>query len=547
MNQLQNWFSSPISPPIYQAPFYINASRVVLLLATIFVHLSSTSLHPTFPISESTVWVSWLISLYCLVVLALSYTHTFVKQNLYLFIFLLFYLVMFTLLQRVYFSRFDPQVNFLYLSISLLCSLFFNRKEHLLAFQLFGFIILAIAALSVDKTNEMVWVVIGRYLLLHCFIYFAIGFRIDRGQKLRQQDQQYKYLFERLNDGIMFISPLGRIQFVNDQLCEITAYSKTELLGMFVGKLILTAEESEIISSNGEKTSLIVAEGVERKLLRKDGREIWIRFSGSTINNRNQLLGYVGVCADITEQKETEQKLRQYSEKLSLTNKELEQFSYFASHDLKAPIHTISSFASLLQDYYAKSKAVDKEARKSIEIILRDSQRMNKLVDALQIYTGSGSEALEKRLVDMNEAIKEASENLAGFIHTNDAHIHSEDLPVIEADQVQIVRLIQNLIENAIIYRKDHSPVIHISASLNNSSTGYIFSFEDNGVGIDAKDYEKIFVMFQKVHTAQSEGLGIGLAVCKKIVENHKGRIWLKSVRGRGTTVYFFIPTKVHV
>ena len=344
----------------------------------------------------------------------------------------------------------------------------------------------------------------------------------------------------------MFIGPIGSIQYVNDQLCEITGYNRRELLSMKLGELILSAEESE--STNEEREQfLLLAENIERKLTHKDERVIWVRFSSSEIRDRQSLIGYVGVCADITEQKEAANTLRRYSEKLDLSNQELEQFSYFASHDLKAPIHTINSFAEFLQNEYLKGETVSAEAHKAMEIIMQDSQRMSKLVDALQIYTSSGNEALEYEVIDMNTAVKEAIDNLTVFVHANDAQIHYEDLPLIEADHTQIVRLIQNLIENAIIYRKDYAPIIRIKANLNNSSTGYVFSFEDNGVGIDPKDYEKIFVMFQKVHPNQSQGLGIGLAICKKIIENHKGRIWLKSIKGRGTTIYFFLPTQVHV
>ena len=550
MNQLQNWLTSPLTSPAYQARFYTKASRVILLLASIFVYLSNTPFFDAESVSQSTISVSWVIISYCLIIFGLSYIQNFVKKYLYLFVLLLFYLIMFALLQRVYFSKFPATLNFLYTTISLLCCLFFTRKLHLRTFQLFTFGLLLVAILlgvfyEEITPRENAWLIIGRYAVLHAFIYLAIGFRIGRSLKLRKQDKQYKHLFERLNDGIMFVGPLGSIQYVNDQLCEITGYEKHELEAMTLGQLILTVDENE--EADEKEKSLILAENLERKIKHKDGWEIWIRFSSSKIKKRSKLLGYVGVCADITQQKEAENQLRRYSEKLSLSNKELEHFSYFASHDLKSPIQAITGFAEFLRKEYTSGKTVSSEARNAINHIMQDSQRMSQLVDALQIYTSSGDEAIQYELVDMNMAVEEASDKLSGFIHANDAHIEYDDLPVIEADHTQIVRLLQNLIENAIIYRKDHSPVIHIKASLNNSSTGYVFSFEDNGVGIDPKDYEKIFVMFQKVNPNQTQGLGIGLAICKKIVENHNGRIWLKSIKGRGTTIYFFLPTQVHV
>lgn len=546
MSQLQYWFSSHVNTSPFQAKFLLNASRAILLLAALIIPFSNTRLHPYIPISQTSVWVGWLISGYCIIILLLSYLNAYVKRSLSLFVMLLFYLLMFALVQRVYFAAFEPEVNFLYLSISFLCCLYFNKKSRLLAFQLFSFGILVVAAALAPAAKESLWLVLGRYGVVHLLTFLVIGFRIDRGQKLRQQDIQYRSLFENLNEGVMFIGPLGRIQMVNDKMVDISGYERHELLSMYAGQLILLPEKEESSGENGQLTSLVVAKGTECRLQRKDESEIWVRFSSAPIRQQQQLLGYVGVCADITAEKNTEQTLRRYSEKLSLSNKELEQFSYFASHDLKAPIHTVASFARLLKQYYQQKKPVDAEARKAMSIMLKDAQRMHKLVDALQIYTRSGTEMVHKEQVDMNEVVKEACENLAGFIHTNDARLKVDELPFVEADKVQMVRLIQNLIENAIIYRKDHAPIIHISYSLNSSASRYIFSVEDNGVGIEAQDYEKIFGMFQKADSPQSQGLGVGLAVCKRIVENHQGKIWLKSVKGRGTTVYFSIPTREH-
>lgn len=543
MNQLQHWISSPQQDSAHQR-FLLNAQRVILLLASGFIHLFNTPLHPYESISETTLWVAWIISLYALCTLLLSYVHPYVRQNVYLFVLLLFYLAMFALGQRVVFNRLDPEINFFFLSISLLCCLFFNKKLQLLAFQLFTFAVLAVAVLLVDTPREPVWLVLGRYAVVHALIFLALGFRIDRGRKLRRQDLQYRYLLSNLNDGVVFFDATGRLLFANDQMLSMTGFEQEELLEMNAAELFQAGSETE---NDSVKALLQQVGDQDRKLRRNHAQNAWVRFSSSPMKLEGTLTGYVGVCSDITDRKQTEQRLRQYAEKLGLSNRELEQFSYYASHDLKVPIHAISSFSSVLKQYYLTQKPVDQEAHNAMEAILQDAQRMEALVDALQIYTSSGSDTVEKEMLDMNLIIREAAENLSGFIFTNDAQLEVDELPVIQADRIQMLRLMQNLIENAIIYRKNHAPFIRITSSLSNDSTGYVFSVEDNGVGIDAKDYEKIFMMFQKVNPDQSQGLGVGLAVCKKIVENHKGRIWLKSFKGRGTTVYFFIPTPVHV
>lgn len=227
------------------------------------------------------------------------------------------------------------------------------------------------------------------------------------------------------------------------------------------------------------------------------------------------------------------------NKELERKNKELEQFAYVASHDLQEPLRTISSFVELLQKQYKGQ--LDDKADKYIEYILQASTRMRVLITDLLEYSRIGARQELKR-VDCNIVLNEALNDLGAAIEETGADIKADPLPVIDGFQTEIKLLFQNLAVNALKFRrKDVQPRIKISAKKRSDS--WQFSFADNGIGIAKEHNERIFVIFQRLHTRNEyEGSGIGLSHCKKIVELHKGKIWLESEPGKGTTFYFTIP-----
>jgi len=227
------------------------------------------------------------------------------------------------------------------------------------------------------------------------------------------------------------------------------------------------------------------------------------------------------------------------NEELAHSNAELKDFAHVVSHDLKGPLYTIDGFAKLLARRY-KGK-MDTKADEFIQCIVDGIQRMQELIKDLLEYSQIGMKAKSIGPIDCSLVVEKAISNLRAAIEENKALVTYDGLPAIIADPSQMTSLFQNLIDNAIKFRGDGTPAIHISAKRKGDE--WIFSVQDNGIGIDPMDSEGIFGMFQRLHgSADYPGTGIGLATCKKIVESHGGRIWVESEPGKGSTFFFTIP-----
>lgn len=226
---------------------------------------------------------------------------------------------------------------------------------------------------------------------------------------------------------------------------------------------------------------------------------------------------------------------------LDQSNKELQQFAYVASHDLQEPLRMVSSYVQLLQKKYKGQLGAD--ADEYIEFASDGARRMSVLINDLLAYSRLGSQAKEFIRVDCENIFRNSVQNLQSAIEESGAAITRAPLPHVMGDDVQLERLFQNLIGNALKYRGKEAPRIHVSAEMKQGE--WIFSVRDNGIGIAPKDFDRVFVIFQRLHARHEySGTGIGLAVCKKIVERHGGRIWVESEPGKGATFYFTMPER---
>ncbi|MGA2677387.1 MAG: sensor histidine kinase [Methanobacterium sp.] len=234
-----------------------------------------------------------------------------------------------------------------------------------------------------------------------------------------------------------------------------------------------------------------------------------------------------------------EDELQETLIKLKRSNSELEQFAYVASHDLQEPLRMISSFLQLLQMRY--SGQLDSDADEFINFAVEGAKRMQNLIQDLLAYSRVTTKGNEFKDIKMEEALEQALVNLKMSIEENNANITHDPLPIITADYSQMIQLLQNLIGNSIKYRSDKIPEIHISAQ--EKDNDWIFSVEDNGIGIDPQYSDQVFQIFKRLHTNEEyKGTGIGLAITKRIIERHSGRIWVESELGKGSKFYFTIP-----
>ena len=225
-------------------------------------------------------------------------------------------------------------------------------------------------------------------------------------------------------------------------------------------------------------------------------------------------------------------------EELKRSNKELEQFAYVASHDLQEPLRMVASFTQLLQIRYQDK--LDDDANDFIKYAVDGAIRMQNLISDLLIFSRVGSRGKPFKTTDMNVVLEAAINILRQIIEKTDTKITYKPLPVILADESQIIQLLQNLISNAIKFRSEEPPCIHISGEV--KADKWIFSVSDNGIGMESKYFDRIFVIFQRLHKRDKYGgTGIGLAVCKKIIQRHSGKIWVESELGKGSSFHFTI------
>ena len=265
-----------------------------------------------------------------------------------------------------------------------------------------------------------------------------------------------------------------------------------------------------------------------------------------TRNQKKEAVRMIGAARDITHQKETELILNELNEKLKIraeeladSNIELERFAYVASHDLQEPLRMVSSFLQLLQKKYEPQ--LDDTANKYINLAVDGSNRMKRLISDLLQFSRVTSTVIALKPVDINEIMQELTELFKAKILACNGTLVIENMPIVNADKTQMTQLLQNLISNALKYRGERDPIIKVNAK--ETEKEWVFLIEDNGIGIDPKFFEKIFVIFQRLHNKDEySGTGIGLAICKKIVERFNGKIWVESEPGKGSKFYFSIP-----
>jgi PAS domain S-box-containing protein len=287
------------------------------------------------------------------------------------------------------------------------------------------------------------------------------------------------------------------------------------------------------IMDTGEK------ETIEEQYMR-EGQETWVQTVKTPIRDEDgETTGILGIFTDITERKRAQQALERYNRELERSNEELEQFAYVASHDLQEPLRMVSSYTQLLAKRYKGQ--LDSEADEFIEFAVDGANRMQRLINDLLTYSRVNTRGGAFVETDTGDALAQARVQLGTAIEETGALISNDELPTLVADGRQLTQLFQNLIGNALKFRGDEPPRVHVSAE--QQGRRWVFSVQDNGMGIDPEYREQIFEIFQRLHRRDEyPGTGIGLALCRRIVQRHGGEIWVESRPGHGATFRFTIP-----
>jgi len=275
----------------------------------------------------------------------------------------------------------------------------------------------------------------------------------------------------------------------------------------------------------------------------KDGCQVPVSYNATVVREPSgKITGVVGSARDIAELKQAEEQKRLTMEELERSNVELGQFAYVSSHDLQEPLRMVSSYTQLLAERY-KGK-LDADADEFIAYAVDGANRMQGMINDLLAYSRVSTESKEFKPTDCEAVFERALANLEGAIKESGTVVTHDPLPTVMGETLQFVQLFQNLISNAIKFRREEETSrIHISAEQKGNE--WVFSVRDNGIGIDPEYKERIFVVFQRLHDKEKySGTGVGLAICKKIVQRHGGKIWVESEPGRGSTFYFTIARR---
>jgi PAS domain S-box-containing protein len=391
-------------------------------------------------------------------------------------------------------------------------------------------------------------------------------------EHLVQMESRYRGLLEAAPDAMVVVNQAGEIVLLNVQAEKQFGYSRDELVGQMVKNIIPEGFAERLIADGTRSAAEALAQqigmGIELSGRRKDGSEFPIEIMLSPLESAEGIL-VTAAIRNISARKKSEEdnaalenqatslqtardemelrvdertkELAVANQVLEQSNLELKQFAYIASHDLQSPLRSISGFVQLLQLEYEEK--LDEQAQDWIRRTVQSIAQMQTLIRDLLSYSRVDARSRPFTQIPFLDIVNDALTLLESSIHDSGGQVTCGPLPEIMGDRSQLVQLIQNLIGNGLTYHGDKPPHIHISAE--RSGEEWIFSVRDNGIGIDPKYYEQIFEIFKRLHDQKDyPGTGIGLAVCRRVVNRHGGKIWVKSKPGHGSTFHFTIPER---
>ncbi len=364
----------------------------------------------------------------------------------------------------------------------------------------------------------------------------VVAFTLDLTERKRAETERDRFFTLSL-DLLCAAGIDGYFRRLNPAFERILGYSEAELLARpffdFVHPEDRKATQAVVEAlAQGEETV-----GFENRYRCKDGSLRWMQWTAAAAPD-----GTIFAAArDITERKETEEKLRKMVAELARSNDELQQFAYVASHDLQEPLRAVTGCVQILKQRYQGQ--LDARADELIGHVVDGATRMKRLIEDLIDYSKVGRREVESDPVDLQACMEDALINLRTLTKEKEAVVTHGELPVVPGNATLLTQLFQNLLGNALKFCRAQPPRIHVATA--QQADGWILSISDNGIGIDAQYFERVFGVFQRLHTRREfEGTGIGLAVCRKIMERHGGRIWVESEVGRGSVFRMFLPER---
>jgi PAS domain S-box-containing protein len=354
----------------------------------------------------------------------------------------------------------------------------------------------------------------------------------------KKEDLRFRKIIELAPDGILLIDLTGKVTLVNDAFCTLTGQSSDKVIGKHITQLQSVRVSDIPIYLNQVKKIARGEElrGFEFRYINADGIEAWGEARGGLLSTGLFKKEIIAILRDITERKKNEEKILKINEELSRSNRELDDYTFAVSHDLKAPLRTIDSFSSFLLDDYLDK--LDDTGKEYLIRMRSATQRMKTLIEDLLTMSRVGRKFTEFEFVNLNKLIGEIEDDHKTLILEKNSEIIISELPTIKTQRIWIKQVFSNLVSNGLKFNKSKNPKIWIKYEEKEDS--HLFSVKDNGIGIEKRHEEKIFSLFQRLHTQEEyPGSGAGLTICKKIVESLGGKIWFESEIDKGSTFFF--------
>jgi PAS domain S-box-containing protein len=372
--------------------------------------------------------------------------------------------------------------------------------------------------LLVDRFNEM------------------LGGIQSRNEELKNERERFRFMAESMPQKIFTATPQGNVDYFNQQWMEFTGLSFEQIRDWGWTQFIHPGD----LEANVRLWRHSVETGepflFEHRFRRADGKYRWHLSRAQAMRDANGNISmWIGSNTEIQEQKEKEEALRR-------ANEDLQQFAFSASHDLQEPIRNVAIYSEIIAKRYENQ--LDADGQLFLGFLQEGGHRLTMLVSDLLAYTRAGTGELAEVRVDSAAVLQHSLASLAEAIRESGAEITSDPLPQVYMGETHLQQILQNLVANALKYRDQRTPRIHVSAV--NQGSAWCFSVKDNGIGIDPQYKEKIFGVFKRLHHDRKySGTGIGLAICQRVVERYGGRIWVESEAGQGSTFYFTIPQRI--
>lgn len=396
------------------------------------------------------------------------------------------------------------------------------------------------------------WLILFGGLLFSVFITIGIVQLIRRREivealvnrrtiELKQSEEQHRAVVENAVDGLLTIDSKGLIEKFNFAAQRIFGYRLDEVMGKNIKILMPEPYHGEhdgyLSNYHNTGTKKIIGIGRQVEGRRKDGSTFPLDLSVSEMNFGSDKK-FSGIVRDITERVALEEERKKFLDKLIDSNEELERFAFVCSHDLQEPLRMVRSFSEKLQDHLSDDLKDDPKGKKYFNFVIDGAARAQTLITDILAYSSISSDTQLLETVNIEDLIKVITNNILNSGENNKGEITFDPLPKLQGNKTQLYQLFQNLINNGLKYQKpDTIPTVHIGVE--DEDSHWTFSIKDNGIGMEERHLKKIFDVFQRLHRrSQFAGTGVGLSICKKVVERHDGTIWVESEKNIGSTFY---------